>query len=84
MILKCGRNEIELNDKDVILFNGVCFILMTRKIGHSFSSYSPTVSKTRMKQLLKSGELILTKEYLDYTTSNGQEMWKRYYKINEQ
>jgi hypothetical protein len=83
MLLKCGRDEFDLTDKDSIFFNGVVYILMTRKVGSGYRSYSPTVSKTKMKQLIKSGEIVLIKENLEYVTSDGEEMWYRYYKIKD-
>ena len=83
MLLKCGRNEIELTDEDRIFFNGVCYSLITRKVWSGSFMSSPSVSKTRMKQLIKSGDFILLKEELDYVCSNGEEMWNRYYKIKE-
>ena len=80
MILKCGRNEIELNDNDRIFFNGVCYSLITRKIWNGSFVGSPSVSKVRMKKLIKNGEIVLIEEKLDYICDNGKEMWNRYYK----
>jgi len=79
-MLKCGRSEIQLNDDDKIFFNGVCYSLITRKFWNGSFAGSPSVSKARMKKLIKEGKLVLIEEKLDYICSNGQEMWNRYYK----
>lgn len=57
MELKCGKNTYQLTEKDVILFNGAAYILMTRKERSGYFTSSPSVGKTKMKQLIKNGSL---------------------------
>ena len=42
--LKVGRNIIELDEKDLILDNGACYQIVTKKVG-GFDWYYPIMSK---------------------------------------
>lgn len=64
--LKVGRNVFDIDENDVILDNGACYILVTKKITKGFSSCSPTVSKKLFTDLKKC-ELIFTSEGLRKT-----------------
>lgn len=61
--LKVGRNVFDIDKDDLILDNGACYILVTKKITKNYSSYSPTVSKKLFTDLKKC-ELIFTSEGL--------------------
>jgi hypothetical protein len=60
--LKVGRNIIELDEKDLILDNGVCYQIVTKKVGGSDWRY-PIMSKKLFNDLQKF-ELIFTNEGL--------------------
>ena len=70
--IKSGHKEFVLTEKDRILFNGCAYILITQKILKGYSSYSPTLTKSKIKKLIKSGSLILDKE--KYTSLWGEEL----------
>lgn len=55
--VKAGRNTFECNSSDKIMFNGACYILITRKVWLEWSSESPTISKTEFNRLKKLGVL---------------------------
>ena len=57
MNIKCGRNEFELNEKDLIMDNGACYQLITRKVGIGYDASTPILAKTKAKQLIKEGKL---------------------------
>jgi hypothetical protein len=61
--LKVGRNIFDIDENDLILDNGTCYILVTQKVTKNYSSYSPTVSKKLFTDLKKC-ELIFTSEGL--------------------
>lgn len=61
--LKVGKNIFDIDENDLILDNGACYILVTQEIIKNYSSYSPTVSKKLFTDLKKS-ELIFTSEGL--------------------
>lgn len=61
--LKVGRNIFDIDENDLILDNGACYILVTQEIIKNYSNYSPTVSKKLFTDLKKS-ELIFTSEGL--------------------
>ena len=81
MMVKCGREEFNLNNEDIIFDNGACFQITTRQERYKAC---PVISKAKAKQLLKEGEIILIKENLAYTLENGTEYWHRYYKIKDE
>lgn len=60
--LKVGRNIIELDDKDLILDNGACYQIVTKKVGGCDWHY-PVMSK-KLFHDLKKLELIFTSEGL--------------------
>jgi len=74
MKIKCGREEFDLNEKDVILDNRACFQIITRETGRGWTKYPPIIAKGIAKKLIKDGSLILKEE-----KENGN----KYYKINK-
>jgi hypothetical protein len=60
--LKVGRNIIELDEKDLILDNGACYQIVTKRVGGS-DWYYPVMSK-KLFHDLKKLELIFTSEGL--------------------
>lgn len=60
--LKVGRNIIELDEKDLILDNGACYQIVTKKVG-GFDWHYPIMSKKLFNDLKKL-ELIFTSEVL--------------------
>lgn len=61
--LKVGRNIFDIDENDLILDNGACYILVTKKVMKGYSECSPTVSKKLFNDLKKC-ELIFTSEGL--------------------
>lgn len=64
--LKVGRNIFDIDENDLILDNGACYILVTQKVTKNYSNCSPTVSKKLFNDLKKC-ELIFTSEGLRQT-----------------
>ena len=50
--LKVGRNILELDEKDLILDNGACYQIVTKKVG-GFDWYYPIMSKKLFHDLKK-------------------------------
>lgn len=67
--LKVGRNVFDIDENDLILDNGACYILITQNVIKNYSSYSPTVSKKLFNDL-KKYELIFTSEGLRQAAIN--------------
>ena len=57
MKVKCGRREIILDEKDIIMFNGACYQIITKKIGVGWEATTPIIGKTKAKELIKNGLL---------------------------
>ena len=62
MIVKCARREFDCNKDDLILDNGACYILITKKYYHDWVEISPIVAKATFKKLLKEGKIRLSKK----------------------
>jgi hypothetical protein len=60
--LKVGRNIIELDEKDLVLDNGACYQIVTKRVG-GLDWYYPVMSK-KLFHDLKKLELIFTSEGL--------------------
>lgn len=80
--LKIGRNVFDITERDIVLFNGACWQLLTQKIRSGWHEYSPRVSKTLAEKLLKKNVLVLVKKSGEYTTLEGKQMGLYYYKFD--
>lgn len=57
MIVKCGRDEFELNKEDIIMYNGACYQIITRKKYSGYNFIPPTIAKNKAIKLIKDGLL---------------------------
>lgn len=57
--IKCNRNEYNLNEKDLIMFNGACYQIISRT---NDNGSTPIVSKILAKKLITAGSLRIRKE----------------------
>ena len=80
--LKIGRRVFDITEKDIVMFNGACWQLITQTIHSGWNNYYPTVSKTLCEKLLKKNILILVKKEREYTTESGKQMGLYYYKFD--
>lgn len=55
MDLKIGRYVLDINEKDIILDNGNCYQIITKKVGKRWEPYSPVISKSLFSKLNKCG-----------------------------
>lgn len=63
MDLKVGRDILDINEKDIILDNGACYQIITKKVGKLWEPYSPVISKSLFDRLNKCGA-VYTNEML--------------------
>lgn len=61
--LKVGRNILDIGENDIILDNGSCYQIITKRIGYGFNKTIPVMSKKLFLDLKKC-ELIFTSEEL--------------------
>ena len=83
MNIKCGAYEIELDKEDIIFDNSFCFQITTKEVGKAWHKHSPVIAKTKAKKLIKDGVLELVSEEFKYTTTDGKDVWYKYYKLAE-
>lgn len=57
MRVKCRREWYDLTTDDVIMYNGSCYQITTRKAGLGWDSSTPILSKVEAVKLIKSGQL---------------------------
>jgi hypothetical protein len=57
MKIKCGRNEFDLTEKDIIMYNGACYQLITRTIHKGWHSHYPVLANGKAEKLIKDGLL---------------------------
>lgn len=81
-VLKIGRREVDINENDIVLFNGACWQLITRKITKGWNSFYPLMSIALCNKLIKKNVLCMVKKEREYTTQDGQQMGLYYYKFN--
>lgn len=55
MDLKVGRNVFNITDDDLILDNGACYQIITKKIRGGWNTYPPVMSKKLFNELKKRG-----------------------------
>lgn len=80
--LKFGRDTFDITEKDVVMFNGACWQLITQKIHKGWHDYSPKASKAMCEKFVKKGILVMFKKEKEYTTMNGKQMGLYYYKFD--
>lgn len=80
--MKIGHRDFNISNKDVIFFNGSCYILMTQSFISNWVNCHPTVSKTQVNKLLKENKLVEIKREYQYTTTDQKEVWYIWYRFN--
>jgi hypothetical protein len=75
MIIKCGRNEWQATVEDLVMFNGSCYQVISRKNPSWCTHINIIMAKARAEKMIKDGDMILTKEHL--TDDN-----LKYYRFN--
>ena len=81
MKIKCGRKEFEVNENDVLLFNGACWQLLTKEVRRGYDFITPTVSTTLCNKLLKEKKIYMFRREREYITSDGKQMGLYYYRF---
>jgi hypothetical protein len=71
MEIKCNRKVFNLTDKDVILFNGACYMLLTQTYRSNYTNINPTIAKAKAQKMIKDG-------ILEMYNSNGM---MKYYRL---
>lgn len=61
--LKVGRNVLDIDYNDLILDNGACYQIITKRVGFGFNESIPVMSKKLFNDLKKC-EFIFTSEGL--------------------
>lgn len=61
--LKIGRNILDIDERDLILDNGACYQIVTKRVGFGFNETIPVMSKKLFTDLKKC-ELVFTSEGL--------------------
>lgn len=80
--LKVGRNVFDINEKDVVLFNGACWQLITRRVFDGWHNVTPSISKVICNKFVKKNILVMFKKENEYITSDGKQMGLYYYKFD--
>lgn len=80
--LKIGKTFFDITERDVILFNGACWQLISQKVYKDWHDYSPKVSKTMCEKFVRKGILVMYKKEQEYTTMDGKQMGLYYYKFD--
>ena len=78
--LKVGRNIFDIDENDLILDNGACYQIVTKRVNVGFNESIPVMSKKLFNELRKCG-LIFTSEVLRQAAEekykhSGLKYWK--------
>lgn len=65
MIIKCGRKEFEVNSSDLVMYNGACYQLVTKRISKGWHEWPPIIAKRTAAKMIKDGIMVLKNEKLD-------------------
>lgn len=82
MLMRIEKREFDIHNNDTIMDNSACYQLMTKTYYKNWHHHYPVMSKTQFNKLLKENKLVLVGERFDYTDSNGEDHYMRYYKFN--
>lgn len=56
--LKVGQRTYTINEHDRIMFNGVCYLLVTRTYQSGWNRITPNIAKTKAEKYIKQGYLV--------------------------
>ena len=62
MEITANRRKFNVSEKDRVLFNGHCYILLTQTCYSDWSHICPTISKSLFNKLIKEGKAVKTDE----------------------
>ena len=62
MIVKIRGGEFDITEKDRVLFNGKCYIIMTQEVLQNQRWVHPTLPKTTATKLIKVGKMVLCED----------------------
>lgn len=82
MKIKIGREEFDITEEDIVLFNGALWQLLTQNISKGWNHYVPVIEKTKAEKWKRAGAIYLVKETGLYKTKDGRQMGAWYYKFN--
>lgn len=80
--LKINRRNFDITNRDVVLFNGACWQLITQTYFSNWYNHYPLMSKTMCERFVKKGILVLHEKKDEYITSSGKQMGLYYYKFD--
>lgn len=72
----------DITEKDVVLFNGACWQLISQTVFRGWHSYYPPMSKIMCEKFVKKGILVLYQKKDEYITQEGKQMGLYYYKFD--
>ena len=81
MKIKIKRNVFNVTSKDRIMFNGVCYILITQTIPCGYSDMCPTFPKTTFNKMFKEGKI--KKSLQKYRSRYTNEVYDLYEFVEE-
>ena len=61
-----NRKVFTITDKDRIMFNGACYILVTQRTWFGYSQGCPTVPKKYAEKWIKEGILVVGEDYTSF------------------
>jgi hypothetical protein len=67
MIVKIRGGEFDLTEKDRVLFNGKCYIIMTQEVLQNRRWVHPMLPKTTATKLIKEGKMVLCEDKYHFT-----------------
>lgn len=76
--LKINRRNFDITNRDIVLFNGACWQLITQ----TYFNHRPLMPKTMCERFVKKGILVMHQKKDEYITSSGKQMGLYYYKFD--
>ena len=80
--LKIGRRVWNITEKDIVLFNGACWQLITQTYFTDWSHCYPIMSKAMCEKFVRKNILVMFKKEREYLTQDGRQMGLYYYKFD--
>ena len=80
--LHINRRVYDITERDVVLFNGAVWQLITQNYFSGWHSYYPKISKITCEKFVKKNILVMFKKEKEYLTESGQQMGLYYYKFD--
>lgn len=66
MLIKCRHEEFDVNETDLVMYNGACYQLVTKQSYRGWDWSYPLIAKSKAEKMIRDGLMVLKNEKDDH------------------